>query len=82
MEFITIIAALALVLVAFFILKKKDKKKYKDIDLPIPDTRRTDLLYGYYSSLDRTFDQVKDHVNLFWYSNFFGRDKLIEIMKH
>ena len=37
MEFITIIAALALVLVAFFILKKKDKKKYKDIDLPIPD---------------------------------------------
>lgn len=81
MEPITIIAALALVLVVFFVIKKKDKKKYKDIDLPIPDTRRSDLLYGYYSSLDRTFDQVKDHVNLFWYSNFFGRDNLIEIMK-
>ena len=81
MEPIAIIIVLAIVLVAFFALKNKNKKEYKGIDLPIPDTRRSDLLYGYYSSLDRTFDQVKDHVNLFWYSNFFGRDKLIEIMK-
>ena len=42
MEPITIIAALALVLVVFFVIKKKDKKKYKDINLPIPDTRRID----------------------------------------
>lgn len=56
-------------------------KEYGDVDLPIPDTRRHDLLYGYYSSLDRSYEQTKDHINLFWYSNFFDLNQFIAILR-
>ncbi len=44
---------------------------------------RTDLLYGYYSSLDRSFDQTKDHISMFWNSMFFAYapDLFIKILK-
>jgi hypothetical protein len=67
--------------VGYYLYKKANEVKYFDIDIPMPDTRREDLLYGYYSSLANTYDQVKDHVNIFWYSHFFGLDKFVEIMQ-
>ena len=67
--------------VGYYLYKKLTEVKYIDIEIPMPDTRRTDLLYGYYSSLANTYDQVKDHVNIFWYSHFFGLDKFVEIMQ-
>lgn len=69
------------IIVLIAIVIKLNKTTYKDIDLAIPSSRRTDLLYGYYSSLDRSYEQTKDHINLFWYSHFFGFDKFVEILK-
>lgn len=73
--------ALAVVVALAVIVYAIKSRKYGDIDLSIPDTRRTDLLYGYYSSLDRSYEQTKDHINLFWHSNFFAEEKFIEILK-
>ena len=81
-DFKIIIAVLAVIAIIAFGYLNKKKDNYKDINLPIPDFRRDDLLYGYYSSLERTFDQVKNHTNLFWFSHFFGLDKFIEILKN
>ena len=67
--------------VGYYLYKKANEVKYFDIDIPMPDTRREDLLYGYYSSLANTYDQVKDHVNIFWYSHFFGLERFVEIMQ-
>lgn len=79
---VTWVILAAIVAVAVFVIYKNSKKEYSDIDLPIPSTRRTDLLYGYYSSLDRTFEQVKDHVNLHWFSHFYPVQQLIQEMKN
>lgn len=73
--------ALAVVVALAVIVYAIKSRKYGDIDLSIPDTRRTDLLYGYYSSLDRSYEQTKDHINLFWYSNFFGLNQFIDILR-
>lgn len=78
----SMVVMVAIILTAIAVIYQQTKKKeYKDIDLPIPETRRTDLLYGYYSALDRTYDQVKGHVNLFWYSHFFGVEQFIAMLK-
>lgn len=70
-----------LVGVGYYLYKKATEIKYTDIELPMSDTVRTDLLYGYYSALENTYDEVKGHVNLFWYSHFFGLDKFVEILQ-
>ena len=76
---------LLLALAAFFIYKNKKSKKssYTDIALAIPETRRSDLIYGFYSSLTGTYEAVKDQVNLFWHSNFLdgGDEEFINILK-
>ena len=75
---------LLLALAAFFIYKNKKSKKssYTDIALAIPETRRSDLIYGFYSSLTGTYEAVKDQVNLFWHSNFLdgGDEEFINIL--
>lgn len=76
---VPVLAVIALV-VAIVIYRKRKKKKWGDIDLQIPATRRTNLLFGYYSSLERTFDQVKADVNMFW-SGFYGRDTWLKVLK-
>lgn len=73
---------IALVVIAVLIYNQVKKKEYKDIELQIPATRRSDLVYGYYSAIERTFDQVSDHVNLFWFSHFSSIEQLISIMKN
>lgn len=73
---------IALIAAVVVIYKKANKKEYFDVDIPMPEKLRTDLMYGYYSALERTFDQVKDHVNLFWYTHFSSIEQLIWIMKN
>ncbi len=74
-------AIIGVIIVAIVLIyKQKKKKKFKDISLAIPESRRTDLRFGYYSSLSHTFAQVKDHVNMFW-SGFYDLDTWIKILK-
>ena len=52
----------------------RHKRKGMDIDIPAPDTLRTDLLYGYYGTyVGNGQDQVEEtrsHVNLVWLWDF------------
>jgi hypothetical protein len=73
-----IIAAVAvLVIVAFFVYKKK-KKVYSDIFVPVPDVWRDDILYGYYGAYDKQAEETVDHINFFWDCHFQGDAKTIE----
>lgn len=51
-----------------------------NITIPVPTTRRTDLLVGYYSTNDEQPAQVVDHVNLNWESQFQGVAGIIRHM--
>lgn len=75
------VIGLVLVLIGAYLFYKKKHPTYEDIDLPIPATRRTDMLFGYYSALTGTYEAVKDHVNLFWHSHFFGSEEFIKILQ-
>lgn len=52
------------------------KKKWKDIDIPMPAERRNDLRYGYYLSLPGEMNETGDHTNLFWHAQFYGTQQL------
>lgn len=43
-----------------------------DITVPEPKVLRTDLLYGYYGCIENQVEEVKDHTNLYWESQFEG----------
>lgn len=75
-----VLAVIAIVL-AVVGYQKATKKKYHDVVIPMPEKLRKDLIYGYYSAIERTYDQVKDHVNLFWFTHFSSIEQLIGIMK-
>lgn len=53
-------------------------RQWGDIDIQLPVVLRNDLLFGYYGSVERTWQQVKDNVNLYWYFNFYPQEQFIE----
>jgi hypothetical protein len=62
----------------------KTQNEPKDIVVPEPETKRSDLRYGYYSTFGNQIAEVKDHTNLmwtcFWYEDG-GEDKAITDMR-
>lgn len=71
MEFIIIGA---IVLIGAYIYKNRP---INDIVIPTPTVLRTDLLYGYYGTMDNQVAETKDHINILWESMFQGEDKAI-----
>lgn len=65
-----------IVAIVIFAISKK-KKTYNDIAVPVPTTKRTDLLFGYYSCFAEQVAETKDHINFFHESQFNGIDKAI-----
>ena len=64
---------------AAILLKAYSKKyrKYSDISVPTPTTKRDDLLFGYYGSTDSQVEETRDHINVFMCSQWDGPDKSI-----
>ena len=74
----TPIIILAVIGAALLLAWYRRKTRYRT-DLNFPDApRRTDLLYGYYACNNGQADEVADHVNLHFESQFEGQDKAIE----
>lgn len=77
---LTAILVIAVLLIVAFVIYKKNKPTYKDVNIPMPAVLRNDLLFGHYSSVDRTYDQIKDHVNLYW-TGFHGYDRTVAVLR-
>ena len=77
-----IIALVFIAVLGYLVWDAKKDKEWKDIDIPMPETLRNDLLYGYYSSEVGQWEATKDHVNLFWYSHFSSWDEFLWILKN
>ncbi len=74
-----ILAAIVVLVVGNYVSKRWRKWWYrKDINVPAPAIRRTDLLYGYYSCKGNQVAETKGHVNLLMESQFDGPDKCIQ----
>lgn len=50
----------------------------RDIVVPEPAVKRTDVLFGYYGAFNEQVSETRDHVNLFWSLQFEGLDKLVQ----
>lgn len=78
---VLVFMAIALLAAAVLAIRKTKGSDYRDITIAMPDVLRTNLLYGYYCALLGQYEQTKDHINLFWHSNFFGVDEFVKILK-
>lgn len=58
----------------------RHKRKGRDIDIPAPDTLRTDLLYGYYGTYGNQIAETTDHVNLVWLWDFLDKQQAAEVL--
>ena len=75
-----LVFGLVVLLILGFLYYKYRRREFKDADIPMPSVLRDDILFGHYSSLTRTYDQVKDHVNLYW-GGFHGDDVTIRVLR-
>lgn len=74
-----IIAAIAVALAIHYIKSNWKRWRYaKDIVVPAPATKRTDLYWGYYGCLDEQVNEVRGTVNLHHESQFNGVDKAVQ----
>lgn len=73
-QMLILVIIIAIVVIAI----AKKKKTYNDIAVPAPTTKRTDLLFGYYSCYAEQVAETKDHVNVLHESQFNGVDKTIQ----
>ena len=73
-----IIAALLAGAAAYAVARHK--RKGRDIDIPAPDTLRTDLLYGYYGTHGNQIAETTDHVNLVWLWDFLDKQQAAEVL--
>jgi len=69
-----IITSLVIALVGMYALRDRER----EIVVPPPDTLRTDLLYGYYTSHGEQVAETAGHVNLYWESFWRGIDRAID----
>lgn len=76
---VIVLAVIAVAIVA--LAANKSSKIWQEIKIPMPDTLRPTMLWGYYSSVKGSYEQTKDHINLFWYSFFFDEESLVAIMQ-
>lgn len=87
MDIQLIAAIVALVVVAIVVYNKFKPSKNKDIDIPEPEVKRTDLLYGYFGTYNhqgtpgddtdppvKQIDETRDHVNLVWAWDFLSAE--------
>jgi hypothetical protein len=77
---IELFAAIVVAALAFFACTRWIPHYYarRDMHVPAPMVKRTDLLVGYYGSLREQVAETRGHVNLFWPFQFEGPDKLIK----
>ena len=78
-QMLILFGVVALVVVGYFVYKKY--YTYGDINIPMPAVLRDGIAFGYYGSLYKTWNQVKDNVNLYWYFNFYSREQFVREIK-
>ena len=77
-----IVGLVFITVLGYLVWDAKKDKKWKDIDIPMPENLRNDLLYGYYSSESGQWEATKEQVNLFWYSGFSSWEEFLDILKN
>ena len=75
----TLLIAILCAVIAVAVYKSSGFKRWRySKDLTFPEVPKRDLLYGYYSCHDEQVSETKDHVNLFFESQFQGQDRAIQ----
>lgn len=72
-----IIGIFVLLAIAYYSYWYRQIRVRKDIDVPAAAVRRTDLLYGYYGTMDDQVAKTLGQINLLWECQFQGMDKAI-----
>lgn len=47
-----------------------------EVEIPLPDVRRTDLRFGYYLSVPGQMEATAGHTNVFWHAQFYDSQTL------